>query len=217
MAVDYLKIVKVPHRDSINTGLSACKPSTLRNLLGEPRGDYSQECQPVEGPFEDRIETRDVGPFRVTGLDVVLDSLQDIFEKVKAKEPELYELLGSAGMLCCRHVRGSKTSVSNHSWGTAIDIRIGHNLPPYGAPRCPAGFVNLYKYFHEAGWYWGAEFPTTDAMHFEISDELARTMFAQKKKAAAPETGTSEPPAIDTPSRTSVAPSSKPKAPKRSG
>jgi hypothetical protein len=29
----------------------------------------------------------------------------------------------------------------------------------------------VYPYFHAEGWFWGAEFPTEDAMHFELADE----------------------------------------------
>lgn len=199
---EYTKIVRAPAPSTINTGLSACKASTLRDVFGEPReaGDYSQKCQGVTGPFKGRIVTEDVGPFKVTGMDVAVASLKAVFAEVKAKEPELYALLGTAGMLCVRFVRGSTHTVSNHSWGTAVDLTIGGDLPAYGAKRCPQGFVNLYSYFHRHGWYWGAEFPTTDCMHFELADETVRALGAKPK--AAP-----KPPA--------PAPKSPPKAPKK--
>ena len=36
-----------------------------------------------------------------------LDSFQQVMERLKAEEPEIYAALGTAGALCARHVRGS--------------------------------------------------------------------------------------------------------------
>jgi D-alanyl-D-alanine dipeptidase len=43
---------------------------------------------------------------------------------IAKEQPAVYAGLGSAGMLCCRLVRGSTTAISNHSWGTAIDLTL---------------------------------------------------------------------------------------------
>jgi hypothetical protein len=70
--------------------------------------------------------TTDVGPFRVTGLRPAVESLAAIFLKVRRLRPRLR----TAGMMCCRNVRGSSRSISNHAWGTAIDMKIDGELVP---------------------------------------------------------------------------------------
>jgi hypothetical protein len=77
-------------------------------------------------------------------------------------------------MLCARLVRGSHDSISNHSWGTAIDLRLNGILDRRGDNRVQQGLVDIAPIFNQHGWFWGAGFGTEDAMHFEISDELIR-------------------------------------------
>ena len=68
------------------------------------------------------------------------------------------------GLYYPRYVRGSRTSLSNHSWGTAFDVNAGTN--PLGR-RCDelADFAQTgYKW----GFFWGNHFATRpDPMHFE--------------------------------------------------
>jgi len=73
-------------------------------------------------------------------------------------------------MLCCRYVRGSKKVISNHSWGTAIDLTIAGRLDPPGDGFTQVGLLKLYRFFREAGWYWGAGFRREDSMHFELAE-----------------------------------------------
>ena len=65
------------------------------------------------------------GPFARPGCDQQLQDLIEIFKDIKAKFPEVYASLGSDGMLCARYVRNSTVYISNHSWGTAIDLHFG--------------------------------------------------------------------------------------------
>ncbi|MBS1721830.1 MAG: M15 family metallopeptidase [Armatimonadetes bacterium] len=170
-------LVPLPPKGSYNTGLTACKPSTLKELLGEPRETYGPECRPVTNPkLKARIVTKSVGPFRVTGLDVAVASLARVLDAIKRHDPDAYAQIGSAGMLCARLVRGSKKSVSNHAWGTAIDLTFGDEVDPRGDGKCQLGLLRVYKHFHAEGWYWGAGFPTEDAMHFELADETVRKL-----------------------------------------
>ena len=60
-------------------------------------------------------------------------------------------------------------SISNHSWGTAIDINVGGVLDKQGNNLTQRGLLVAAPYFNDAGWYWGAAFGTEDAMHFEVS------------------------------------------------
>jgi hypothetical protein len=175
----YLDLIQKPKSDTVNIGLTSPKLSTLRNILGEPRNDYSGECQPITGPFKNRIVTKSVGPFKCTGIDAAVDALQDILDAVKNEVPDLYHILGTAGMTCARRVklRQSNGSIklgknpSNHSWGLAVDIKLGGATDRQGDDKCYRGLLVLSRYFNAAGWYWGVSFPTEDAMHFEVAEE----------------------------------------------
>lgn len=145
-------------------------------LLGNPRSSYDVDCPPVTNPaLKKLIVLEDVGPFRVTGLKPAVDDLRKIFSSVKASNSELYSALGTAGMLCCRLVRGTKTgAISNHSWGTAIDMKINDELDRRGDDKVLQGLVDLAPFFNQQGWFWGAGFGTEDGMHFEAGDERIR-------------------------------------------
>jgi len=82
-------------------------------------------------------------------------------------------------MLCCRYQRNSTTSISNHSWGTAVDLKIDGHLDERGDDTVQYGLTLIAPIFNRFGWYWGAMFPTEDAMHFEASLSLAQTIQSQ--------------------------------------
>ena len=159
----------------VNQGLSSAKESTMRSLLGVP-GSLTKDCSSVTDPtIQGLLVTENVGPFRVTGLKPALEALKRIFSKVQADEPELYSQLGTAGMLCCRAIRGSTTKFSNHSWGTAIDIKISSELDDVGDDKAQFGLLKLAHYFNEEKFFWGAGFNSVgreDSMHFEVSEQL---------------------------------------------
>mgnify|MGYP000935890666 CR=1 FL=1 len=176
------RLLPKPSRNSVNRDHSACKASPLRRYLGEPRSTYNQDCQPISDSnkrLKRLIVTEDVGPFKVTGLKPAVRRLRSALEEVKTRFPELYDQLGTAGMLCCRYVRGSRTAISNHSWGTAIDFTIGGKLDERGNNKVQAGLFDLYSVLKKYGFYWGVSFGTEDAMHFELSDETIREMAKQ--------------------------------------
>jgi len=169
----YTALIGIPSHDSINTGLSPMNTDKLRHQFGDPCAHMTADCQPVTSPhLATRMMTQRITPtFRATGMDYAISDLLTILQQVEIKDPALYALVGSAGMLCARFVRGSNSVISNHSYGLAIDLTIGGILTPRGSSTITYGLLALYPYFHAAGWYWGAEFPTTDAMHFEQSWE----------------------------------------------
>src|SRR5215210_7749662 len=112
----------IPIPAGINSGLNAARQITMKTLLGVPRGSFSRECLPVTNPLlRSLVRTENVGPFRVTGLAPMIEVLKAVFAEVRVEEPDVFEGLGTAGLLCARLVRGSAVSISNHSWGTAID------------------------------------------------------------------------------------------------
>lgn len=87
----------------------------------------------------------------------------------------VYRVLGHRGMLVVRYVRGSTTNVSNHSWGTAIDLTIENILDIRGDNTVQFGLHLISGIFNRNGWYWGAGFRTEDAQHFEVGSALVQT------------------------------------------
>lgn len=70
-----------------------------------------------------------------------------------------------------RFVRGSRTSLSNHAYGTAFDINIEWNkLGVVPALAGKKGSVReLVELAHHHGFYWGGHFSRRDGMHFEVA------------------------------------------------
>ena len=70
-----------------------------------------------------------------------------------------------------RFIRGSRTTLSNHTFGTAFDINMAWN----GLGAVPAlvgqkGSVReLVELANENGFYWGGHFNRKDGMHFEVA------------------------------------------------
>lgn len=182
--MNYLERIDSPEDSAVNgkwvspnTGVEYAQLNPLSNslvtsLLGEPAESKTVNCREVTNPkIHDMLTTASVGPFKVTGLFPAVKVLRRILTKVGEEKPELYKLLGTAGMLCCRKVRGGH-SWSNHSWGLAHDFLVGNVLDDMGDNKCLRGLLELYPYFHAEGWWWGTEFGREDSMHFEASREL---------------------------------------------
>jgi hypothetical protein len=160
-------------RSRLNGDLRAARNSTMLSLIGNPRGDYDEQCRlPTTGRIARLMQTADLGPFRATGLGVAVRSLKRVMADIKAEQPAIHDVMSTAGMLCCRLVRGSSSSISNHSWGSAIDIKLEGHLDRRGDGRTQRGLLLIHPIFNRHGWYWGAAFKTEDAMHFEASDQL---------------------------------------------
>ncbi|WP_264520917.1 M15 family metallopeptidase [Flavobacterium sp. N1994] len=70
-----------------------------------------------------------------------------------------------------RFVRGSRTVLSNHAFGTAFDINYPWNtLGSVPALVGQKGSVRLLVAIaHKHGFYWGGHFTRKDGMHFEIA------------------------------------------------
>ncbi len=166
----------IPVPPNLNPGIPSAKQATMLAILGNPRRQYSDECQPLTNERLQRlfVESQSVGPFKVTGLKPAVASLRDVMTDVGREQPEVSEALGTAGMFCARLVRGSLHAISNHSWGTAVDLRLNGVLDRRGDDRVQRGLVEIAPIFNRHGWFWGAGFRTEDAMHFEASDDLIR-------------------------------------------
>jgi len=75
------------------------------------------------------------------------------------------------GSFVPRFVRGSRTTLSNHAWGTAFDMNQQWNrLNAVPALRGEKGSVrDLVPVAHDHGFYWGGHFSRSDGMHFEVA------------------------------------------------
>lgn len=167
-----LRPVPRPAAGSINIGLVAVNNNFMLARLGQPlrSGGYTSLCQtPTDPRLRRNLVTDTVGPFRVTGLVPAVLSLKEVMADIAAEQPAVYRALGTAGMLCCRLVRGSASAISNHSWGTAIDLTLEGVLDAYGDDKVQHGLTLIAPIFNRHGWYWGAAFGKEDGMHFEGS------------------------------------------------
>ena len=156
------KKIPIPAPGSINGGLHSPHNGHVRALLRLPESKTTK----------DLLVTMNVGPWKVTGLKPFLLVLQKIFLKIEKERHDLWLYINTAGCLANRKQRGSDTLISNHAWGIAIDLFFGNEVTPRGSGLTEQGLLDLYHYFHEEKIYWGAEFPTDDAMHWEASTEL---------------------------------------------
>jgi len=69
-----------------------------------------------------------------------------------------------------RFIRGSRTSLSNHTFGTAFDINVQWNwMKTVPALKGKKGSVReLVEIGHAHGLFWGGHFTRLDGMHFEV-------------------------------------------------
>jgi hypothetical protein len=183
-------VVPIPPRDSFNNNLTSTSEATMLKLFGTP-GERTADCSPATGAFARRVVSNaDVGPFRVSGLDVAVRSLKEVFAEAQTQIPQVVASVKSDGMLCVRHKRGNRNSFSNHSWGAAIDLFFGKAAVPQGVQKTDRGCLQLAPFFNKHGWYWGAGFSgkSVDSMHFELAEEtiVASAKASPQRVAAAP-------------------------------
>ncbi len=176
---DYAKIVPIPAPGDMNTGLHPPTSAQMVQLFGIP-GNSDPDCGEVTHPkLKRRIITKYVGPFPVTGFDVVVEALHKAFLILRDEQgnEELFEALRTAGMLCVRKKR-SGNGWSNHSWGTSIDLFCGEGVVDQGKPFTQAGLLAFYPILHSLGFYWGAGYSGTsvDSMHFDYSWEYLQNI-----------------------------------------
>ncbi|MFN5997174.1 MAG: peptidoglycan-binding protein [Paracoccaceae bacterium] len=181
MAIKPMKIVNIP--SGINKGLSSPSNTTMLSILGMPRNTIDSKCRGATNePMKSLVVTENVGPFKVTGIKPAVSSLAKVLAKVKTDFPEVYNIMGSSGMLCVRLI-GKSTKISNHAWGCALDINLSGALDGIGVGggtkkldgKTLAGLAAIAPLFNAEGWYWGVGFSSfEDGMHFEIADETIR-------------------------------------------
>ena len=165
-----------------NKGITQPRNRTMLELLGQPRDSYNTDCQPMTNPrLKELLETRQIGPIKVTMLRPALESLERVMTRLKETDPDIYAKVGTAGALCVRFIRGSSTSISNHSWATAIDLTLEGQLDGFADGGTQFGLLILAEYFNDEGWFWGAAYNREDSMHFEVGEETLRAWAAEGK------------------------------------
>jgi hypothetical protein len=179
--VDMTEVMNLA-KNRFNMGVSQPNNRVMLELLGRPGTDLSQECKSVSNPgLAALMDTQQIGPIKVTMVRPALKSLERIMQKLRASEPDIHAAIGTAGAICARFVRGSTRSISNHSWGTAIDIKLENRLDSFGDGGTQFGLLLLAELFNEEGWYWGATYNREDSMHFEVGVETLRAWAAAGK------------------------------------
>ena len=104
---------------------------------------------------------------------LIVPQLKGLFEKLEA-DGLMKLFLTYDGSFMPRYIRGSKTSLSNHAFGTALDFNapwngLGQEPPKVGEK----GSLRLaVPYFEAFGFYWGGYFSRKDGMHIEACKVL---------------------------------------------
>ena len=178
----YAQVVLIAGRRDLNKGLRIASPSYLEGVFGKPRANLTSTCQGMTNQrLASKLRTAQVGPVRVRMLEPALESLGNVFEKIKATDTDLYERINTAGALCVRHIRGAPGRTSTHAFGLSLDLNIDGKLDRLGDGRTQLGLTILADFFRNEGWYWGAGFSREDSMHFEVSRDLVEKWIAEGK------------------------------------
>lgn len=98
------------------------------------------------------------------------EQLQSLFNDWE-KADLIKNILSYEGSYVPRYVRGSRTTLSNHSFGTAFDINYAWNkLGQVPALVGQKGSVReMVAIANKNGFYWGGHFSRMDGMHFEVA------------------------------------------------
>jgi len=190
----YLTPVELSHYLPINTGLRSATQETMISLLGSPAMPLTTEDHPSKASptVKKLMKTVKVSAHVVvTAIQPALDSLAVVLKNAFASENlpangghDLEGVLGTDGMLVVRLRRPTSgipsNKISNHAWGTAIDMKItGHSSPANTGDHIPRFIAVLLPFFHQEGWYSGISFH--DTMHFEVSEGTAQAWSDQGK------------------------------------
>jgi len=170
-------------------GLPPFKPLVGNEHRARIFGKFRYHSQPVDGNPENIVvldgwEARNIVPVAIPQLSRINNGRTSVrFHKLAAKQLRgvwaaweeaglLPKVLSWQGSYVPRFIRGSRTTLSNHAFGTAFDINSSWNglgvCPPFvGQEGCVRELVGIANQF---GFYWGGHFPKrADGMHFEVA------------------------------------------------
>lgn len=181
-------------RTDISSSNFPSKPAFLP-LTGTPKrqeifGKFTFRSKPVPGNPENIVITNDWEKANIVTVSV--PQLIDIkgsdkvqFHKKAANQlVKLWQDWADAGLtnlvltwggsFVPRFIRGSRTELSNHAFGSAFDINVEWNL--LGTMPALVGqkgsVRQLVTIANDNGFYWGGHFARLDGMHFEIAKIL---------------------------------------------
>jgi hypothetical protein len=174
---DLARMVPIASITPFNLGLGSASEATMISALGRPippidaDGCRNAQASPAVAPL---LRRASVGAVQLYGIAPAVESLSAVLGQAFAAEPALADALESDGMLCVRLRRptrgGASTHLSNHSWGTAVDLKLKGAAPPAATgAQIPWFIAFLIPFFNRAGWYSGVAFH--DDMHFEVADQ----------------------------------------------
>jgi peptidoglycan hydrolase-like protein with peptidoglycan-binding domain len=89
------------------------------------------------------------------------------------------------GSFAPRYIRGSRTTLSNHAFGSAFDVNMAWNgLGKIPAQEGSVGSVReLVPIANDFGFYWGGHFKSRpDGMHFEVAKILSEKELASQNE-----------------------------------
>jgi hypothetical protein len=180
----YLDSVALDDHLPINIGLTAANQETMISALGSPLMPLTTADQPNRAsPLVTRLKqtVRVSQHVAVTAIRPAIESLKIIlagaFQQEKNKGHDLDSVLSTDGMLVVRLRRPTSglpsKKISNHAWGTAIDMKIiGHSSPGNTGHSIPRFIAVLLPFFNAEGWFSGIAFH--DSMHFEVAEGTIR-------------------------------------------
>jgi len=73
---------------------------------------------------------------------------------------------------------GCGSGWSNHAFGSAVDLTVDGILDAHGDNCIHRPLLDIAPYMYAQKLYWGAGFSSEDAMHFEVSKQLAQEWMA---------------------------------------
>lgn len=184
-STDYSALVPIPAEwgKTQRGSIKAASNSKVIALLGDQTQCYDAKCFGCQcggnaPTIVNNKVTMDVGPFRITALRPFAEAVRRAFTNAKRDIPDVVKVVKTAGAYCCRPVKRrdgtASSSLSNHAFGTAIDIYFGRAVDPRGDGKTQRGLLELAPYFNAEGLYWAAGYGGAyeDAMHFEAPAEL---------------------------------------------
>lgn len=173
------------------------KPAGLRSLTAAQRqqifGELVTEPDPIDGNPENCKVIRRGAEYRIVEVSLPLlvglfgiKSGKTFFHAKGARQLQLLvqgwndaglldRVLSWGGALAVRYVRGSKTTLSPHAWGSAFDINVAQNgLGVQPALVGRKGSVReLVEIANDLGFFWGGHYSSRlDGMHFEMCEVM---------------------------------------------
>ena len=115
-------LVNIPPANTFNQNLASASEATMLQIFGVP-GAKTQDCSPATGAFKQRIVSLvNVGPFKVSGLDIAVKLLKAVFDEAEQQIPNVVAAVKNDGMLCVRHKRMNRQLL--------LESQLGHGDRP---------------------------------------------------------------------------------------